>query len=198
MIAALYVETGGVYFGLTDVDPWDEQRDARQYAGPWPVVAHPPCERWSTLAALNQALHGHQIGDDGGCFAAALDAVRTYGGVLEHPANSFAWSRFDLPTPIRHGWQQSIYDPGWATEVSQVAYGHPCRKRTWLYYVGECPPPSLDWSEPEATGTVGGGRWRGAANREGRTQYDAASRSPLSFRDELLCIAAWSSDPVPA
>lgn len=46
MIAALFVQRGGVYFGLPDVDPWDEQRDARLYAGPLPVVAHPPCQRW--------------------------------------------------------------------------------------------------------------------------------------------------------
>lgn len=39
MIAALYVETGGCYFGLPDVDPWDELRDARKYEGPWSVVA---------------------------------------------------------------------------------------------------------------------------------------------------------------
>jgi hypothetical protein len=46
MIAALYVEPNGAYFGLPGVDPWDQARDARKYAGPWPVVAHPPCERW--------------------------------------------------------------------------------------------------------------------------------------------------------
>lgn len=46
MIAALFVETGGSYFGLAGVDPWDEPRDARLYAGPHPVVAHPPCQRW--------------------------------------------------------------------------------------------------------------------------------------------------------
>jgi hypothetical protein len=46
MIAALYVQTGGCYSGLDGVDLWDEARDARGYAGPWPVVAHPPCERW--------------------------------------------------------------------------------------------------------------------------------------------------------
>lgn len=38
-IAALYVQRDGVYYGLPDVDPWDEERDARLYAGPWPVVA---------------------------------------------------------------------------------------------------------------------------------------------------------------
>ena len=42
MIAALYVEKDGVYSGLQGVDPWDEARDARLYAGPRPVVAHPP------------------------------------------------------------------------------------------------------------------------------------------------------------
>lgn len=45
-VAALYVVKGGCYFGLPGVDPWDEERDARRYAGPYPVVAHPPCERW--------------------------------------------------------------------------------------------------------------------------------------------------------
>ena len=39
MVAALYVAKGGAYYGLPDVDPWDEARDARLYAGPWPVVA---------------------------------------------------------------------------------------------------------------------------------------------------------------
>ena len=48
MIAALYVETGGAYFGLEGVDPWDE---ARRYAGPHPVVAHPPCQRWGKTDA---------------------------------------------------------------------------------------------------------------------------------------------------
>ena len=46
MIAALYVESRGVYAGLPDVDLWDRDRDARIYAGPWPVVAHPPGARW--------------------------------------------------------------------------------------------------------------------------------------------------------
>jgi len=47
LIAALYVVKGGCYYGVPDVDPWDKARDARLYAGPWPVVAHPPCERLS-------------------------------------------------------------------------------------------------------------------------------------------------------
>ena len=34
MIAALYVETNGSYFNLDGVEPWDQERDARKYAGP--------------------------------------------------------------------------------------------------------------------------------------------------------------------
>ena len=66
VIAALYVETGGAYYGLEGVDPWDEDRDARSYEGPHPVVAHPPCSRWCQLASVNQARWGAMVGDDGG------------------------------------------------------------------------------------------------------------------------------------
>lgn len=47
-IAALYVQTGGSYFNLEGVQPWDEESDARMYGGPFPVVAHPPCQRWGS------------------------------------------------------------------------------------------------------------------------------------------------------
>jgi len=52
MIAALYVQTDGCYFGIDGVDPWGEPRDARRYDGPYPVIAHPPCQRWGALAAF--------------------------------------------------------------------------------------------------------------------------------------------------
>src|SRR4051812_17150052 len=114
MIAALFVQSRGVYFNLPDVDPWDAKRDARSYAGPWPVVAHPPCARWCRLAGLVEARWGHKRGEDGGCFMAALNAVRTWGGVLEHPAYSDAWPRFLLPEPSTGGgWQRGICG-GWS------------------------------------------------------------------------------------
>ena len=128
MIAALYVQRDGIYYGLEGVDPWDEERDARLYDGPYPVVAHPPCARWCMLAPVNHARWGTPIGEDGGTFWHALDAVRRFGGVLEHPANSLAWPEYDLPIPVRGQWRQTFFDKGWVTEVSQSAYGHPARK----------------------------------------------------------------------
>lgn len=193
MIAALFVETNGAYYELDGVDPWDEQRDARLYAGPWPVVAHPPCARWSSLAYINQSQHGYKVGDDGGCFEAALRAVRTYGGVLEHPRNSLAWSRFNLPRPGRGGWTQSFTDRGWTTEVSQVVYGHRARKRTWLYYVGDGPPFDLDWRDAEGECIVGD-LWHGDGRRLGRgdrpRMYQReALATPVAFRDALIGLA---------
>lgn len=108
MIAALYVRTNGPYFNVEGVDPWDEARDARSYAGPYPVIAHPPCQRWSKYFAgspLVIARTGQRKikGDDGGCFEAALAAVRRWGGVLEHPYGSYAWPHFGIPKPPRTG-----------------------------------------------------------------------------------------------
>ena len=190
-VAALYVETGGVYYGLPDVDPWDEQRDARLYAGPYPVVAHPPCNKWSPLAYINQRrIPGYRLGDDGGCFKAALTSVCKWGGVLEHPAESVAWRQFGLPRPIREVWVAVLsgVGSGWVTEVSQSAYGHRARKRTWLYYVGP-EPPDLDWSEPETDAIVSGFLHRTGTDESRRVRPREASATPPAFRDVLLDMA---------
>ena len=132
MIAALFVQTNGVYFGLPEVDPWDIKRDAMKYAGPHPVVAHPPCSRWCQLAAIVEKRWGHKRGDDGGSFAHALACVRNWGGVLEHPAYSHAWPAYLLPDPPpRGGWQRGICG-GWSAHVEQGMYGCRARKATWL------------------------------------------------------------------
>lgn len=156
MIAALYVQTGGAYFGLDGVDPWDEARDARRYAGPWPVVAHPPCQRWGRFWAgqplwIKRTGERKKLGDDGGCFAAALAAVRKWGGVLEHPEGSKAWAHFGLAKPPRTGgWVVADNCGGWTCSIEQGRYGHYARKPTWLYAVG-CDLPSLDWGRSAAS-----------------------------------------------
>ena len=187
MIAALFVQRGGCYWGLPDVEPWDEARDARVYGGPHPVVAHPPCSAWCQLAPMNEARYGHKVGDDGGCFKAALAAVRKYGGVLEHPAFTYAWPAFGLMAPTRGSWTSAGDWSGWVTEVSQVAYGHPARKRTWLYAVG-CDLPRLDWSEPVPTAQVSFCANHGDSPLRRLSKREAAA-SPIPFRDMLLGIA---------
>lgn len=149
MIAALFVETNGCYFNLPGIDPWDEQRDARLYPGPYPVIAHPPCQRWGKMwmgqpSWVNRTGERKIKGDDGGCFKAALDAVRKWGGIIEHPFGSHAWAHFGLNKPPRKGGWIKADEYGWTCCVEQGRYGHYARKPTLLYAVG-CELPELDW-----------------------------------------------------
>lgn len=152
MVAALYVMADGPYAGRADVDLWDAARDARGYPGPFPVVAHPPCARWGRFFWKD----GSTVpGNDGGLFAHALSMVHCYGGVLEHPAASAAWSAFDLPVPpkegdwIRHALSLVARPSGWSCHVEQGQYGHPAPKPTWLYCSAPTRPP------PTPLGTSG-------------------------------------------
>lgn len=188
MIAALYVARGGCYFGIPDVDPWDAERDARLYAGPWPVVAHPPCERWGRYATT----WGGTVGDDAGCFAAALEAVRRWGGVLEHPAGSRAWPAFGLaPPPASGGWVSAGDLRGYVCSVEQGHYGHRARKATWLYAVAAT-LPALRWGASEAKILPRPGRDPERERRIGAVQRMCRrerAATPIHFRDLLLDIA---------
>lgn len=188
-IAVLYAYVDGPYAGIDGVDVWDVTRDARTYAGPHPVVAHPPCSRWCQLAHVNQKRYGHFVGDDGGCFAHALASVRSLGGVLEHPAFTYAWPAFRLPRPRSGGgWTRDVVSGEWVCEVSQAAYGHPARKLTWLLYVGDVAPPELDWSRPQARAQVSWCANHGCSKLP-RIGKRAASETPEAFRDALLAMA---------
>ncbi len=190
MIAALYVEANGAYANIPGVDVWDIARDARLYSGPWPVVAHPPCQRWGQLGFVNFVRWGgdhNRPGNDGGCFEAALNAVDRWGGVLEHPANTRAWVAHGLLTPTGYGWNRS--GVGWVCEVWQSAYGHRARKATWLYYRGLALPPLLRWRRSDGSCQVGFQDHRGKERNRPTLSAREASATPPEFRDLLLSIA---------
>ena len=196
IIAALYVLPNGPYAGLPDVELWDEARDARLYEGPWPVVAHPPCARWGRYwyggpLAASKGMR-RALGDDGGCFAAALAAVRQWGGVLEHPADSHAWAAHGLNRPPRSGgWVNADHLGGWTCHVEQGHYGHRARKPTWLYAFGIPELPSLTWGPSGATA-----RWS-IELRDGHGEkrppevlsHRERAVTPGAFRDLLIGIA---------
>jgi len=156
-VAALFVQSDGCYSLLDEVDLWPIQRNAMKYDGNAPIVAHPPCQLWGALSAVNYARWGgdhNKPGNDGGCFASALNSVRRFGGVIEHPAKSKAWNAYGLAPPSGIGWQMTI-DGGYVCEVWQSAYGHRANKATWLYYFGKNPPFPLRWGRPIGTHQVG-------------------------------------------
>lgn len=209
MVAALFVERDGAYYGLPDVDPWggrsfndgyEIDRDARDYRGPHPVVAHPPCERWGKFARGSTRKPGqYQVGEDGGCFAAALTAVRHYGGVLEHPALSLAWDWFGIQRPMGEGWRRADSFGGWTCCVEQGHYGHAANKPTWLYAVAPFGAlPSLNWSKGaqrlhpialERHGYAKARRIGMLAMEGGKDKKRNRNKSPDAFAALLLSIA---------
>lgn len=199
MIAALYVETDGCYFGLDSVEPWDEAQDARRYVGPWPVVAHPPCQRWGRFWHGSTARpHQFKLGDDQGCFQAALTAVRTFGGVLEHPKDSHAWEAFGIAKPPADGgWVQADDLGGSTCCVDQGHYGHFSNKRTWLYAC-HARLPELIWGKgaqrlhPVAVAKHGYAKARRigmVAMIGGKDKTKIRNATPIPFRDVLIAIA---------
>jgi hypothetical protein len=202
MIAALYVEPGGVYWDRPDVEPWgcrkcpDEpgavelpERDARLYEGPWPVVAHPPCARWGRYWSggpnPNQKQR-RQLGDDGGCFAAALAAVRRRGGVLEHPEASKAWAHFGLiPPPHYGGWYPAGDWRGWTCCVEQGHYGHRARKKTWLLAYGVTTLPQLIWGPSKADPTLRIDEGFHSTDERRRKQHKTGPCSRMTPRERL-------------
>jgi len=206
MIAALFVEPGGCYFGLPNVDPWDESRDARLYPGPHPVVAHPPCQRWGRFwHGSTRKPHQYKLGDDGGCFAAALSAIKKWGGVLEHPAHSKAWGAFKLLKPAAGaGWQRDQTNSLWVCSVEQGHYGHFSRKPIWLLAAGidGADLPELDWTKGqqrlpdwmiERYGYEKARRIGVVAMVGGKNKTTIRNATPLPFRDILIGIARSAS-----
>lgn len=202
-IAALFVAADGVYSGLPDVDAWDEKRDARGYSGPHRVVAHPPCQRWGRFYhGSTRKPHQYRLGEDKGCFAAALTAVRNYGGVLEHCYDSKAWPYFGLKAPDRKGgWHQADEYGGWTCYVEQGHYGHFSRKPTWLYACG-VELPELIWGKaPQRLHPVALERYGYEKARRigvvamigGKDKTKIREATPVPFRDLLLRIAGLDS-----
>lgn len=201
MIAALFVKNGGCYYGIEDVDPWDEGRDARLYAGPNRVVAHPPCERWGRYWGGAPKTWPRLVkGDDKGCFASALASVRKWGGVLEHPEGSAAWPAFGLIRPPRNGgwipadWIEGFQ--GYTCAVEQGNYGHRARKLTWLYACG-VKLPELKWGRAEGDFVRLEDGFHSKEERARAIKTGACQRlsknqriaTPIPFRDLLLSIA---------
>ena len=90
MVAALYVDPiRGPYRALPGVERWGWadvhqaglwDRDATAYDGPHPVIAHPPCGPWGLFAWRYKGGEGAK-----NCAIRAVQQVRRWGGVLEHP-----------------------------------------------------------------------------------------------------------------
>lgn len=124
-VAALFVRRNSIYKTIEGVDAWDIDRDARRFPGGCPVVVHPPCRAWGTLKHLAKPRE-----DERELSFFAIDCVRNWGGILEHPKRSALWPTY-LPLPGT----KDAYG-GYSLSVDQSWWGHKAQKATLLYIVG--------------------------------------------------------------
>lgn len=178
MVAALYVDPKGPYPTMPNVECWDEQRDARTYPGPHPVVAHPPCGPWGKLSHFSKQ-------DASGGPA----AVRRWGGVLEHPEYSKLWRACGLPRP---GEPPDAFG-GYTIAVDQCAYGHVSRKGTWVYVVGAPPPTVRTGGVPTHAICNGRGQRLKDGTLRKRCTAEQARLTPREFARFLIDIARRST-----
>lgn len=165
-VAVLFARSDSHYKALPGCDVWDIERDARRWPGGAPVVAHPPCRAWARLRQFAKPRP-----DEKQLAIWAVDQVRRFGGVLEHPEASTLWKEAHLPAI--GGFDEF---GGWTLPISQKWWGHRAEKKTWLYIVG-CRPadiPLMPLVLGEATHVVG--LWSGRDKARCRPSIGKAER----------------------
>lgn len=185
-VAVLFARSDSVYKRLPGADVFDLARDARTYHGPLPVVAHLPCRAWGRLRHFAKPRP-----DEKALAFFAVDRVRRFGGVLEHPEASSLWPAAGLPRPG----EGSDEWGGWTLPVPQFWWGHRAMKRTWLYICGVSSRhiPDIPLVLGDAPCTVG--LFSGRDRSRARPEISKAEReaTPEAFAVWLLDLARRAS-----
>lgn len=185
-VAALYClpDARCVYRTMAGVEVYDEARDARTFEGGCPVVAHPPCRTWGGMRQFSRAPEGeHALAFH------ALKCVESNGGVLEHPARSCLWHHCCLPFPGATVYESGLV--GCSVEIDQYDFGHPCRKRTWVYVSGlalaDLPPlPPKRAGEPQYVIAPSENQRRAGLGRGHYLPKSQRSVTPRAFAEWLV------------
>lgn len=151
-IAVLFARSDSIYKKIPGADVWDIHRDARTWPGGVPIIAHPPCRAWGRLRAFAKPR-----ADEKALALWAVDQIRAFGGVLEHPESSTLWTEKPLPEPGHtDAWG------GWTLPILQWWWGHRAEKPTRLYICG-CSPnqlPPIPYRMGEASHVIASSRNR--------------------------------------
>jgi|SRR5580700_924170 hypothetical protein len=139
-VAILCAAKKTAYRDMEGVEVYDIDRDARTFGGGMPVVAHPPCRRWTKfgddmLKGLSRRWPNamlptrDEIEAEKNLGIWCAEQVKENGGILEHPARSRLFATAGLPLP---GSPQSA--DSFSLHVWQRWWGFPTKKGTWLYF----------------------------------------------------------------
>jgi hypothetical protein len=177
-IAVLFARSDSIYKTLPGTDVYDMERDALTWPGGCPVIAHPPCRAWGRLRAFANPRPGEKE-----LALWAVDQVRAYGGILEHPASSLLWQAACLPQPGKRDEFGGI-----TVGIHQHTLGHRAEKKTLLYIVGSSPAdwPSLPLVLDEPTHVI---QSRKRENHRPHVSKAEREHTPQPFAEWLLTIA---------
>ncbi len=140
VIAVLCVAKKSAYRAIEGLELFDQARDARTFSGGMPVIAHPPCRRWTrygmAMMKAREMRYGivtpeREIKEERELGVFCARQVVENGGILEQPAGSNLFAAVGLPLP---GSSQSPYS--FSLHVWQSWWGYPVKKGTWLYFRG--------------------------------------------------------------
>lgn len=184
-VAVLFARPDSIYKTLPGCDVWDAVRNALNWPGGCSVVTHPPCGPWGCLRnKCNATLEEKSLGPW------AVEQVRRWGGVLEHPERSTLWQHCNLPmNGDTDAWG------GFTLVVCQNWWGHRARKRTLLYVCGikRRDVPQMPLTLTEATHVVSSGYapYRGHRHRSCKPEISKAERehTPIAFARWLVELA---------
>src|SRR5208283_3687563 len=93
-VAVLFARADSIYKTLPGCDVWDAERDALNWHGGCPLIAHPTCRAWGRLRHFAHPREGERE-----LALWAVKMVQRWGGVLEHPVASQLWPSANLPKP---------------------------------------------------------------------------------------------------
>jgi len=177
-VSALFVRKDSIYKKL-GIDCWDIERDALNWPGGNPVIAHPPCRAWGQLSHIANPRPGERE-----LAFFAIDMIRKYGGVLEHPRASKLWPDH-LPMPGK-----SDRFGGYSISVDQFWWGHKAKKSTLLYIVG-CPIRELPVIPMrfDAIEYIVGSSLSSRRNRKKEITKKEREATPIEFAKWLIEVA---------
>lgn len=119
IITVLCTLEDSIYKTLPHLDIYDKNRDAYNYTGQNPIIAHPPCQQWSRLKSFAKEDKKEK---DLAMFC--LEQINKNGGILEHPSGSSFFKYAGIKPTI---------------SVNQSWFGFPAEKKTYLYFK-DCEP----------------------------------------------------------
>ena len=122
-VAACFVRVDSVYKRLLPGRTYDIHKPAYLLPVGVKAIYHPPCRAWGNYAHLAKPRPGEKD-----LALWAMDRVRRFGGILEHPKTSRLW--------------QYLMPGDNTVAINQCDFGHGALKPTLLFYnrLGAMPP----------------------------------------------------------